>query len=245
DAVVSVHYQGHPPCDLRDPKTCIPRGGYFVGTVAQDLDPAFVASQRLAANISRDYGAITGIRRAFNWDTSSLNITHYHLKNNDTLTSPIFHGYKLSGPTPFAIIEAGVGDTGGFDHDVLWANQAGVCLSIALGIIDFLTGNGPRACGEGAPPPRPRPATPSRSRPTRRRDSCSRRPRLRAARPGLRSRRRRGHRQPARARPAAATGHPAAGGHPAGARPAGPRPAGGGGRARPGPAGGAGRGTRA
>src|SRR5262249_31898618 len=141
DAVVSVHYQGHPPCDLRDPKTCIPRGGYFVGTVAQDLDPAFVASQRLAANISRDYGAITGIRRAFNWDPSSLNITHYHLKNNDTLTSPIFHGYKLSGPTPFAIIEAGVGDTGGFDHDVLWANQAGVCLSIALGIIDFLNGN--------------------------------------------------------------------------------------------------------
>src|SRR5262249_30747397 len=67
--------------------------------------------------------------------------THYHLKNNDTLASPIFHGYKLSGPTPFAIIEAGVGDTGGFDHDVLWANQAGVCLSIALGIIDFLNGN--------------------------------------------------------------------------------------------------------
>lgn len=116
DAVVSIHYQANLPTP----------SGFFVGRGDPAQDGAADKSQRLTACIEAHYSLMTGLVWRPEWN--NVNITHYYLFES------------LSKPTPFALIECGVGAPGAPDHDFLWSvdGQGRVVKGIADGIAAFL-----------------------------------------------------------------------------------------------------------
>jgi hypothetical protein len=133
EAVVAVHYQSDPPHE----------SGFFVGVGSPDQDGNRDGSYNLMMALRQQYQAATGLTLRLNWDSD--NITYYYLFE------------RLSGPTPFALIECGTGAPGAPDHDLLWNQMDKVALGIANGILQFL---GKPLISDAPPPPPPSPPPP-------------------------------------------------------------------------------------
>lgn len=123
EAVVAVHYQA----DLPTPS------GFFCGTGNPATDGAAVKSASLRDHIRDAYRAATGLKEQPGWNNP--NITEYYMFNS------------ITGPTPFALIECGVGAPGAPDHDFLYGQRDRVAAAIAAGIAGFL--------GKAVPAPEP------------------------------------------------------------------------------------------
>lgn len=128
DAVVSVHYRGH---------TTPLQRGYFTAPVKREFDAAGDESTKLAQALDAAYEAV-GVphARLFNTDI----VDSYYMKNHDLLDDHSKCGFVLAQDTPFALIEAGVGDPDGADHDILWNDQTKVCKGIVQGVRDYVKG---------------------------------------------------------------------------------------------------------
>lgn len=123
EAVVAVHYQADLPT----------QSGFFCGTGNPATDGAADKSARLRDHVRDAYAAATGLPERPGWNNP--NITEYYLYNS------------LSGPTPFVLIECGVGAPGAPDHDFLYNQRDRVAGGIAAGILGYL--------GKAAPAPVP------------------------------------------------------------------------------------------
>jgi len=136
DAAVSIHYRGHGGL------VGIAQRGFFIEPVDEKFDAASGESLKLVDKLLDEYRKGSGVDQAPPGTGTQVGdeVKSYYMKNDNLVDFPDRCGFTLSQTTPFALVEAGVGDPAGADYDRLHSEEGkeAICESIANGIRQYL-----------------------------------------------------------------------------------------------------------